>query len=160
MNFYIHTFCHILLQLSIFIHICICISFVMISLLCVLSIYIAAQDLPDKNADQPVVHPGLHPPRQLRGDGPHPLCHPHHSQPQALSGYQGEVKFNGISFCICICICIYCAFVFHIPLATHKLFLTFNVNNEWAEIPFIQYFSLSQFFFFFKLFINLFAYIF
>ena len=48
------------------------------------------QDLPHEDATEPHLHEGLHPHRQLCGDGPHPICHSHCPQPQALSGYQGE----------------------------------------------------------------------
>ena len=61
------------------------------------------QDLPDEDETEPLLHEGLHPHRQLRGDGLHPFRHPHPTQPQALSGYQGELKLE----CICIYICIY-----------------------------------------------------
>ena len=131
----------------------------MIFLSCLPCIYITAQDLPHKNANQPLLYPGLHPRRQLRRDGPHPLRHPYHTQSQALSGYQGEVKFECISICICICTsiftriflciricifvcicicfstCIYRVFVFLIPFSSTTSF--FSVNSEWAEIPYI-----------------------
>ena len=40
-------------------------------------------------AVEPVVHPGLHPDRELPGDGPHPLHPPRCTQLQALPEDQG-----------------------------------------------------------------------
>ena len=57
-----------------------------------------SQDLPDEDETEPLLHKGLHPHRQLRGDGLHPLRHPHPTQPQALSGYQGDLNFVLVSF--------------------------------------------------------------